>query len=899
MYNPAWYKLDEEEVVMALGVNRKQGLSGVEVRRRLEVYGPNVLPEKGRANPVLLWLRQFTNAMVVVLLGAALVSALLGEILDAAAILVIVLLNAFLGFVQEFRAERSLRALKELASPTAVVLRDGRINRVSASQLVPGDLLILEAGDKVAADARLLQASSLEVDESLLTGESHPVTKRVGALEGDPPLSERSNMVFQGTTVTRGRGLAVVVATGKHSEMGRLAGLLREAEAGETPLQRRMASLGRWLVMVCATICVWIFLMGVWQGIDAYPMLMIGVSLAVAAIPEGLPAAVTVCLALGVQRMHRRQAIIRRLPAVETLGSTTVICSDKTGTLTANQMTVRRIFAGGRFYRVTGDGYEVKGEILSEEGRPASPGPELRLLLKAGVLCSNAVLQRDRRGRWQVFGDPTEAALLVAAAKGGILRENVEARSRKMHESPFSAERRLMATVYCEEGRRIVYVKGALEAVLPRCTSAYRQGRVVDLTLSYAEAVKEAEREMAFQGLRVLAFAFRLLPLSVELTPERLERDLVLLGLVGMYDPPRPAARRALELCRHAGIRVLMVTGDHPYTAWTVARELQLVRSQEEVVTGAELDAVSDQELARRLDQWKVLARVTPEHKLRLVRVLKSRGEVVAMTGDGVNDAPALKEAHIGVAMGLAGTEVAKEAASMVLADDNFATIVAAIEEGRAIYNNIRKFVRYLLSCNLGEVLSMAGALLLGLPPPLLPLQILWMNMITDGLPALALAVDPSHPSLMRRPPRPLGEGIFSDRLAHRIVAGGLVIALTSLAVFIMGLWTGQGLAAARTMCFSTLVLSQLLYVYLCRRESGSAVPPNSYLNSAVLFSLAVQVLAVQWLPLSHVFRTVPLAFSQWAVVLLASGTSLVIHSIVLGFPRHAALAAGRQWSWR
>lgn len=877
MHNQAWYRLKGEQVLAALGTAKNFGLDALEARRRLARHGPNKLPEKAGVGPVVLFLNQFGNFMIVVLLAATAVSAFLGEVLDAATILAIVFLNAVLGFAQEYRAERSLQALKELAAPQATVIRGGRVCKIPAAQVVPGDILCLEAGDRVAADARLLEASSLEVDESLLTGESVPVAKRTEPLEGDVPVAEQVNMVFQGTTVTRGRGLAVVVATGKQSEIGQLAELLRQSEDEDTPLQKRMADVGRWLVLVCLALCAVVFVVGLWRGLGLYPMLLAGVSLAVAAIPEGLPAVVTVCLALGVQRMLRRRAIVRRLPAVETLGCTTVICSDKTGTLTQNQMTVRRIFAGGRYYEVSGEGYETKGKFSTGGKELASPDPDLLLLLKAGVLCNNAVLQRSARGGWQVVGDPTEGALVVCAAKAGIRREDVEAKSPRTQEIPFSAERRRMAVV-CrgEGGQKVLYAKGAAESLLPLCTGYYQAGKILPFTAEQAAAVQKAEREMAAQALRVLALAFRPLPKGSNLTAEEMERDLVLLGLVGMLDPPRPAAYRALELCREAGIRVLMVTGDHRNTAWAIAKELKLAEREDEVVSGAELDALSDQELAVGLEKWRVLARVSPQHKLRLVRALKACGHVVAMTGDGVNDAPAVKEADIGVAMGVAGAEVTKEAAAMVLADDNFATIVAAVEEGRSVYSNIRKFVRYLLSCNLGEVLTMLGALVVGLPLPLVPIQILWMNLVTDGLPALALAVDPAAPDLMRRPPRPPEESLFAGGLAAKILGGGFQIALGTLAVFLFALWAGRGdVVAARTMAFTTLVFFQLFYVFICRAENAAdltGMVANRYLDLAVLLSAVMQVLVVQWFPLQVLFHTVPLRPWQWALIFLVSG---------------------------
>ncbi|MGB9886228.1 MAG: cation-translocating P-type ATPase [Moorellales bacterium] len=872
MQPETWYRLRPAEVLAAFGTRPGFGLTEQQARQRNRIFGPNRLPGGKRVSPVRLLLNQFANFMVIVLLVAVLISALAGEVVDACTVLAIVLINAVLGFIQEYRAERSLEALREMSAPQATVLRGGRVQRVAAAEVVPGDILLLEAGDRVAADARILESSALEVDESLLTGESVPVAKTPATLEGEVPLAERFNMVFQGTVITRGRGSAVVVATGKRSELGQVAELLQSAVETDTPLQKRMGELGRWLVLACLGLCLGVVLVGIYRGIGLYTMLMAGVSLAVAAIPEGLPAVVTVCLALGVQRMLRRRAIVRRLPAVETLGCTTVICSDKTGTLTANQMTVREVFVGDRRYEVTGEGYSEEGEFLSAGRKTVRPDPDLERLLTAVVCCNNSRRQR-RRGRWEIIGDPTEAALLTAAAKAGIRTEDVEGKSIRVAELPFASERRRMTVVCREGGRRLVaYVKGATEAVLPLCRHYQNHGRLEPLGEERIREVLDTERRMASQGLRVLAVAFRYLPEERAVSDP--ERDLVFLGLVGMLDPPRPAVRRALELCRQAGIRVIMVTGDHRETAWAVARELGIAEKEEQVVTGAELDRLADVEVVAGLKHWRVLARVSPQHKLRLVRLLRAQGEIVAVTGDGVNDAPAIKEADIGVAMGGSGTEVAKEAAAMVLVDDNFATLVAAVEEGRAIYSNLRKFVRYLLSCNLGEVLTMWGALLLGLPLPLVPLQILWMNLLTDGLPALALSLEPASPSLMQRPPRTPGESLFAGGLGKSIILGGAEIALVTLGAFVFSLWAGGGnLEQARAVAFSTLVFCQLAYVFVCRWEPGSDLPElhsNSWLLAAVAVSAIMQFLVVQWRPLGGVFHTAPLAVEQWLIVVLA-----------------------------
>ncbi len=935
-----WHQMEAAEVAAALRTDLSAGLTEAECRRRLEEYGPNQLEGAPRVPWWRILLAQFQDFMVVVLLVATALSYGMGETADAVTIVVIVVLNALLGFVQEYRAERSLEALKELAAPTARVVRGGREVTVPARELVPGDVLLVEPGDRIPADARLVDAPGLEVEESALTGESLPVRKSAGWVgDADAPLGDRRNMLYMGTTATRGRGRALVVATGMQTEMGRIAHLIQEVGDEETPLQRRLAQLGRWLVAGCLIVCAIVVAAGLLRekaltGPVISQLLMAGVSLAVAAIPEGLPAIVTVALALGVQRMIRRNAIVRRLQAVETLGCATVICSDKTGTLTKNEMMVRAAWAGGRRYTVTGDGYRPSGEFLCDS-RPVSPQhePDLAQALKSAALCSNARLveaaparRRGRgagRGAYSVQGDPTEGALIVAAHKGGYPAASLHQRYPRLLELPFESERRRMSVLTEGDGGGcVLHVKGAPDVVLALCTHVLKDGRAVPLRDEDRREILGENLRMADQALRVLAVAYRPRPLApgegpaglAELPADeaaaRLERDLVFLGLFGMIDPPRPEAKEAVAAARRAGIRTVMITGDHPATALAVARELGVVGPEGRAVTGQELEQLSQPELIETVRECQVFARVSPQHKLQIVRALKALGEVVAMTGDGVNDAPAVKEADIGVAMGRTGTDVTKEASAMILADDNYATIVAAVEEGRGIYDNIRKFIRYLLSCNTGEVLTMFLAAVMRLPLPLLPIQILFVNLVTDGLPALALGVDPPEPDVMRRPPRRPDEGVFARRLGVKILGRGILIGLGSLAAFLIAFFTLPGtpgiapledpavINPARTMALATLVCAQLIHVFDCRSESRAfwEVPlsSNPWLVAAVASSVTALLLAIYWPPLAAIFGTAPLKAWQWLVVLLLAGAGELLVAVrrLILFRRPARLTA-------
>jgi Ca2+-transporting ATPase len=867
----AWHTLEPEEVLLVLDSDGDRGLQEEEASRRFRAVGPNALPSPPPTPWWRLLLGQFTDFMVLVLLAATGISFALGEAGDALTILAIVVMNAILGFLQEFRAERAVDSLKALTAPTARVCRGSSVRVIDAQELVPGDVVILEAGDRVPADARLLEAWALEADEAALTGESAAVAKRVAPIP-DPgaALGDRRSMVYMGTNITRGRGRAVVVATGPATEMGRIAHLINAAGDDPSPLQRRLEHLGKVLVGLSLVIVLAVVATGILRGEPLYQMFLTGVSLAVAAIPEGLPAIVTVALALGIQRMIRNHAIVRRLPAVETLGSVTVIASDKTGTLTKNRMTVVAAYVDGEVREVSAG--------PSTRGAPRDRTAGLRLLLQGCVLASTATLDGsgdDADGH----GDPTELALLRAAADQGIEPAVLRQHHRLLGEIPFESERRRMAVaVEAPDHRAFVYVKGAPDVVLDRARFEQVGDRVMPLDAARRQRALQANEQLAGRALRVLAVAYK--PLRAAETEYTWEEGLIFVGLVGMIDPPRPEAIQAVRICGRAGIRTVMITGDHPKTAEAIARQTGILPASAPpgaVVTGRQLDQLDEAGLAAIVDEARVFARVSPPHKLRVVRALKGRGHIVAMTGDGVNDAPAVKEADIGVAMGITGTDVTKEASAMILTDDNFATIVRAVREGRAIYDNIRKFIRYLLSCNVGEVLVMFLAALLGLPLPLLPIQILFVNLVTDGLPAMALGVDPPAPDVMDRPPRPPRESIFARGLGTKIAIRGILIGVATLLVFQWGLTAGgMGLREARTLALATLILSQLFHVFDARAEDGNFLAIGLWSNPWAVLAVAssiVMLLAVVYVPgLRELFKTDPLTVTDWIVVVLASG---------------------------
>ena len=874
-----WHTLTSEALEHELASDLDNGLAEREAKHRLATVGPNELPETPPPSPIKILLAQFSSLIVWVLIGAAVVSGLLQEWIDAVAILAIVVLNAILGFVQEFRAGQSLAALRKLSVPTARVIREGVIRSIQARELVPGDLIQVEAGDRIPADCRLVYATSLQTQEASLTGESTPVAKSAEPIpQPDLPLGDRHNMVFLGTVAVSGKGRALVISTGSLTELGKIAAMIHretQAEQEETPLQRRLEQLGHTLLWLSLAIVTVVFVLGALRGIPLVTMFLTAVSLAVAAIPEGLPAVVTITLALGVTRMVQRHVLIRRLPAVETLGSTMVICSDKTGTLTKNEMTVTSLYQGGEVFTVSGEGYIPVGEIRWNGG-PTNAGtyPGLTVLLRAGVLCNGAELRLEAFA-WQVLGDPTEGALLVVASKTGLSKRDLERENPALGEVPFDSERKKMTVVRHTVSGSVAYVKGAPDVLLRDCAAwMTRDGRIEALTDEIRRQILSANQQFASQALRVLGVAMRPLDRVPDMyTATSLERELTFLGLVGMKDPIRPEAKAAVEACRTAGIQTVMITGDHKDTAVAIAKDLGIMDPAAQAISGTELDQLSDEELGNRAKSTAVYARVSAEHKLRIVRAWKQQGAVVAMTGDGVNDAPALKAADIGVAMGITGTDVTKEASDMVVMDDNFASIAAAVEEGRGVYDNIRKAVHYLLSCNISEILLMLFATLFAFPLPLLPVQILWINLVTDGLPALALAVDPKDPDLMQRPPRSPTERFLTRKRFLLMFGQGIFLALTAMLAFVYCLYgMDLSLERARTLTFTIVVFSQLVHALNCRNDRRSVFAIGLWTNKPLLATVGLSALLqagiVFWSPVQSIFKVAPFDPEHWVLAI-------------------------------
>ena len=868
--NTIWHTLTVDEAFNDLK-SSPNGLTAAEAGVRLDQFGPNEVEASGRVSAVAILLEQFKNVLIVILLLATALSAFLGHGVEAIAITVIVLFAVVLGFVQEYRAERAIEALREMAAPAATVIRDGREQRVPARDLVPGDVVVLTTGDKLPADARLIEAVNLQTVEAPLTGESTPVEKHANQLdEHQLPTADRKNIAFAGTAVTYGRGRALVVATGMATEFGKIARMLQEVETVKTPLQVNLDRIGKSLARAAFAVVIVIVILGILRGQPFIDMLIFGVALAVAVVPEALPAVVTISLALGVKRMVRRNALVRRLPAVETLGSTSVICSDKTGTLTKDEMTARRLFVNGRIIEVSGSGYEPRGTFSVNGSQVPHSGP-LAVLLRAAVLASDARLeQKDSSDKWEIKGDPTEGALIVAAAKAGLDKTKLDAQFARVSEIPFTAETKRMTTLHQTSDGLMAYAKGAPEIIVESCSRLLTEKGEEPLDRARRDEVLELARQMAGDALRVLAVAQK-----SSATLKDSEQDMTLLGIVGMIDPPRPEAKAAVRECEEAGIKVMMITGDHPLTAKAVAEELGLCK-EGRVVTGTELEAMDDNELEREVGSIEVCARVSPAHKLRVVTALQKRGQVVAMTGDGVNDAPALKKADIGIAMGITGTDVSKEAAAMTLIDDNFASIVAAVEEGRGIFSNIKKYLMYLLSSNIGEIGLMAGATLAGLPLPLTAVQILYVNLATDGLPALALAVDPPERGLMSRPPRDARVGIFTRPVIMLMLVGGIWSAVVNLSLFVWALNSGRSIEEAMTMTFVSLVLIQFFKAYNFRSDRHSVLSQpfaNKWLNMAIAWELIMLALIVYVPLLERTFGTFGLPANDWVIIIAAAFT--------------------------
>ena len=843
------------------------GLTEKEAERRLLEYGYNELRERKKASVLSIFLSQFKDFMVIVLLVATLISFFLGETMDAIAIVIIVIMNALLGFIQEYRTEKSVEALKELSAPHAIIIRDGKERDIQARNIVPGDLIILEAGHIVPADCLLIEGSGIQVNESILTGESIAVEKL------SSQSSNNRDKLFMGTTLTTGRGIAIVTATGMSTEMGSIASMIQSTGEESTPLEKRLDKIGKQLVYLCLGICGIIFLLGIYRGEPFYDMLLSATSLAIAAIPEGLPAIVTVTLALGVQRMLKRNSLIRKLPAVETLGCTNIICSDKTGTLTENKMTVKKIYVNRQLIDTSDMGY----------GSKTKKSTTLQQLLTIGALCNNAEYKGE-----EIIGDPTEVAILAASRAGGVSKENLSGYIR-IGEIPFDSDRKRMSVI-CKDysGNAFVFVKGAPDIILGLCNKKLDDSGLSIMNYSEKRKVMAINEEMAGQALRVLGFAYKKLDyIPRNFSNSDIEKNLVFVGLEGMMDPPRPETIESIKRCYKAGIRPVMITGDHKVTAVAVAKEIGMKLGKDDVMTGKEIEVLSDRELEKKVASVSVFARVSPRHKYRIIQAFKKNPKnIVAMTGDGVNDAPALKEANIGIAMGESGTDVAKEASSMVLLDDNFATIVEAIREGRIIYDNIRKFLRYLLACNLGEIVAMAVAAVYGMPVPLIPIQILWINLVTDGLPALALSVDPPDSNIMNRPPRESNESIFSRGLGTRILISGSLIGGSAITAFMLILYLSNGdIEIARTVAFATLIMAELIYAFESRSEYGdvweSGVFANKYLVLAVLSSFVFLLLAIYNPFLSPILKTQALGFEHWMIVLGFSLLELAVTSLL------------------
>ncbi|MGI6112935.1 MAG: calcium-transporting P-type ATPase, PMR1-type [Mahellales bacterium] len=871
MKNRAWHTLDVHEVKDTLKTSIKDGLSEQDALRRLEQHGPNEL-EHGASKTVLsMFIEQFKNFMVIILLIAAVISGLLGETKDTVIILAIVILNSVLGAVQENKAEKSLAALKKMAAPHAKVVRDGQPASIPASQLVPGDIVILEAGDFVPADLRLIESANLKVQEAALTGESVPVEKSTDVLDQqDIPLGDRTNMAYSGSIVTYGRGRGIVIGTGMGTEMGRIADMLQREKGVKTPLQHRMERLGKTLGIAVLGICGIIFLVGLLYGREVFTMFFTAVSLAVAAIPEGLPAIVTVVLAIGVQRMIRRNAIIRKLPAVESLGSATIICSDKTGTLTQNKMTVEKVYCSDNMVDIKGIDEGKKDEAF-------------RLLIEIGMLCNDSQV-KDDHGDIKTIGDPTETALVDLAFKMGMDKTDLQRQHPRVSEIPFDSERKLMTTVHQWNDGYRVYTKGAPDELLNRCTKIMVDNSVVDLDEEMKNRILSANHDMGSNALRVLGAAYK----HINQIPQgdmqqALENQLIFVGLFGMIDPPRPEVMDAVALCKRAGIKPVMITGDHKITAIAIARELGMLEDEGEAISGTELDSMSQQDLEDNVENYSVYARVSPEHKMRIIKAWQSKGQVVAMTGDGVNDAPALKSADIGVAMGITGTDVAKEASEMVLTDDNFATIVSAVREGRVIYANILKTIQFLLSCNIGEILVLLVATLVNWDIPLLPIHILWVNLVTDSFPALALGVDPAEAGIMDRRPRSPKKGVFDKGMTIRIGYQGVMVGVLTLTAFLIG--KGVDTATGQTMAFAVLAISQLLHAFNVRSNERSLFKiglfTNGYLVGAVVVSLALQFLVMLVPNLARLFSITQLSAQQWLVVVVLSLIPIAVVEIL------------------
>ncbi len=893
-----WYKKGIEEALIDLNVDPGEGLNDEEAELRLNKYGSNELKEEKGTTFLSKLVAQFSDFLVLILIGAAIVSATMGESRDAIVILVVVVINALLGIYQEGKAEKALDALKKMTSPDAKVVRAGKTVVIPAHTLTPGDIVLLDAGDIVPADLRLIESSNLKIEEASLTGESVPVEKKASEVHKDEsPLGDRHNMAYMSTIVISGRGKGLVVSTGHDSEIGKIATMIQSLDDEATLLQKRLNQLGKMLGMTTIGICAIVFGIGIFQGREIFEMLMIAISLAVAAIPEGLPAIVTIVLAIGMNRMVKRHAIVKKLLAVETLGCTTVICSDKTGTLTQNEMTVTKAYVDNEIIDITGTGYEPKGEFKINGNKISEDlFDNFKTLLTMGVLANDAQLEKTD-GVYKIIGDPTEGTLVTLAGKADITNEDMNKSFPRIEEIPFDSDRKMMTTFHKNfiPQKIVSFTKGAPDIIISKCDFIKDGDEILPFTYDMKKEVLRVNGRFAKNALRVLAFAYKKYEeLPNDISPNSIETNMIFVGLVGMIDPPRPEVKEAIELCKQAGINTVMITGDYRDTALAIAKSLDMAETKNQTMTGAEINNISDEELKEAVKKIKIFARVSPEHKVRIISALKANGNIAAMTGDGVNDALALKKSDIGVSMGITGTDVAKKTADLILTDDNFASIVSAVEEGRVIFDNVRKFVYFLLSCNIGEILLVFVSILLNLPVPLIPIQLLWLNLVTDSFPALALGVEKGDPNIMNQKPRNPGEPIVNRKMITGIALQSIVIAIASLSAYWWGInrYGTDNILEARTVTFATLILSELLVAFSTRSSKYTALEvgifSNKKLVQGVSFSFLLMLMVIYIPFLNPIFSTFPLGLSEWEIILPLAFIPLLLGEITKLFARQA-----------
>ena len=883
------YKKESNTLKEELKTDLENGLSSEEAEKRLETYGTNTIKRESTISPIKVFIRQFKDIIILLLLAASVLSFAIGDVVEGIAVIVVIFITTVFGFITEYKAEKSVEALQNMITPSAKVMRDGELKEIEAANIVPGDIVVIEEGDRVTADGRLFDADNLNADESILTGESEPVKKNKALIKEDNvALAERKNMMHMGTTITRGNGAFIVTGTGENTEMGHISHLLQETADETTPLEKQLASTGKFLIWITFAITAVVAVVGIISGRDAVEMIKTATALAVAAVPEGLPAVATITLAIGMRKMARKNAFLKSLPAVETLGSTTVVATDKTGTLTENQMTLSTIKIGNRIIKVSGTGYEPTGEF-SENDTPidVSKDKGLQEFLEVAYLASNAVLSHDEEEGWSLIGDPTEGALVSATAKADM-KESLDENTRRIHEIPFDSERLYMAVLIDKqkEDENLIALKGAPKVILDMCSYIVKDGEHVPLTEEDRNALLKDNEEHAGEGLRMLALASKKVSKDKETLENNLEEDIVFLGFAGVLDPPREDIKASIADARKAGIRTLMITGDQPETALAIAKKVGIIDGDQKVIMGSDLEKYSEEELIEVLKTHNVYSRVTPEHKLLIVRALNDSNEITAMTGDGVNDAPALKRASIGVSMGNRGTAVAKEASDMILMDDNFKTIVQAVKQGRVIFDNIQKFIHYLLSCNLSEILLIFAAVILDLPVPLVAIQILWLNVVTGVFPAFSLAFESPEERTMIDPPREPGMPIITNNYKYRIVVQALILSLGPLFAYLYFVNSdAYSLEVARTVGFMSLALVHMLHVFNTRKQDGLGIEKsmfkNPYLWGALLITISLQLFAIYVPFMQNVLNVVPLDLTLWGYVGLFGAAPIVLLQLV------------------